>query len=104
MAERNRQSVSLAAFKPSASGILVAPDNFPRHFLDFPDAFEERFPDAKALVRMWLPAFSEDERTALVRLDFVPTHSGASGTYYLEQVDGRWTVVWRKLAYYSYFH
>lgn len=58
-------------------------------------------PQAQGYVSFWLPAYSEDGVTALVRFGFGPTAHGACGTYFLEKRGGTWTVLWRKLSYYA---
>lgn len=58
-------------------------------------------PDAKGYVRFWLPAYSEDGLTALVRFGFGPTPHGACGTYFLAKSGGAWTIRWSKLSFYA---
>jgi hypothetical protein len=54
-----------------------------------------------AYVSFWLPAYSEDGLTALVRFAFGPTPHGACGTCFLEMKGRVWQVLWRKLSYYA---
>jgi hypothetical protein len=49
----------------------------------------------------WLPAYSEDAKTALVRVYFGPTPHGATATYLLVRQNGEWTIKWRRTAYYQ---
>jgi hypothetical protein len=56
---------------------------------------------AQGYVSFWLPAYSEDGITALVRFGFGPTAHGACGTYLLEKKGGLWQILWRKLSYYA---
>ncbi len=65
------------------------------------EAFEQAYPEARGFVGFWLPAYSSDASTALVRFTFGPTPHGACGTVFLEKRRGVWTVAWRKYAYYA---
>ena len=98
---RNKVGVSLKDFTPDSPAVLVSdladlPDG-----IAFSKAFETRFPNAKAYVETWLPAYSKDGTTALVRFWFGPTPHGAAGTYMLLKEDGQWKVQWRSLAYFA---
>jgi hypothetical protein len=64
------------------------------------ELFAARHPDAKAWVEAYLPAFSADGKTALVRAFVGPAAHAATATYLLELGNGRWTVQWKELAFY----
>lgn len=91
-----KEPVILSGFKPSSPKILLRDLSGLRR-----DEFEEKYPDARGYAEAWLPGFSKDGRTAVLRAYFGPTPHGATATYLLEKRDGRWTVVWRKVAYYA---
>lgn len=61
----------------------------------------EDYPDAKCFVRTWLPGYSSDGTTALVRLAFGPTPHGASATYLLRRGGSQWRIDWSHLTYYA---
>jgi hypothetical protein len=62
---------------------------------------------ATAVIEFWLPGYSADRRTALVRFAVAPSPHGATGTYLLRRnhdctsSQPCWSVVWRKLAFYA---
>jgi hypothetical protein len=87
--------VSLAAFKPRSSRILVGALGQ----LDDPDDLYRAYPEVKGYVQAWLPAYSEDGKTALVRLEFGPTAHGAEATYVLVKDKKNWVVKRRSVAY-----
>jgi hypothetical protein len=60
----------------------------------------EKYPDARAYVRVWLPAYSKDGQTAVVRLMVGPTPHGATATYLLTRGKSGWTVTKWKIAFY----
>jgi hypothetical protein len=65
------------------------------------ETFEKTYPQARGYVSFWLPAYSEDGITALVRFGFGPTAHSACGTYFLEKKGGSWKILWRKLSYFA---
>ena len=81
---RNSRKITLNAI--DLKGVRMVPPN---------DA------QARPYVSFWLPAYSEDGITALVRFGFGPTAHGACGTYFLEKKGSAWKVLWRKLSYYA---
>ena len=94
------ESLSLSNFKPKNPNILVedmSDNNRRRQSTEF----GKRFPGAKGYVKVWLPGYSKDGKTAVVRMWIGPTVHGATATYLLVKQDGRWSVKWRKTAYYS---
>lgn len=97
---RNGRKMTLDAID-STIVVMANPDRVPKERFGFESAFEKAFPDAKAYVGFWLPAYSEDGRTALVRFGFGPTPHGACGTYVLEKSGGAWKILWRKLSFYA---
>jgi len=101
LSRRNKNAVSLADFKPDNPSVLVQDLTELPDGIEFSEAFVMRFPNAKAYVDAWLPAYSNDGTTALVRFWFGPTPHGAAGTYMLVEEGGRWKVLWRSLAYFA---
>lgn len=98
---RNKVGVSLEGFTPNAPSILVRDLSELPDGTAFAEAFVTRFPRAKAYVEAWLPAYSKDGTTALVRFWFGPTPHGAAGTYLLIKESDQWKVQWRSLAYFA---
>lgn len=92
----HEEPFSLSGFKPNDPDIIVKDwSSLNRH-----DA-EKKYPDARCFIETWLPGYSKDGKTAVVRLWFGPTAHGATATYLLVKQDGRWTVKWRKTVYYE---
>jgi len=98
---RNKVGVPLEGFAPDDPGILVSDLSELPDGTAFAEAFVTRFPKAKAYVEAWLPAYSKDGTTALVRFWFGPTPHGAAGTYLLIKESDQWKVQWRSLAYFA---
>jgi hypothetical protein len=92
-----KEPVSMRGFKPSSSTILVRD----LRGLTGYGEFERKYPDSAGYVEAWLPGYSKDGQTAILRASFGPTPHGATTTYMLAWKNGRWTVVWRKVAYYA---
>jgi hypothetical protein len=90
--------VSLGAFKPSSPKILVR--DLSGLMGEF-DEFSGKYADARGYVEAWLPGYSKDRQTAVLRAWFGPTAHGATVTYLLAKKKGKWTVVWRKVAHYA---
>ena len=95
---RNAQAIPLSDWKFS-DGIVTA---------DLSDERSARgadrlsgHPDAKAHVEVWLPGYSQDGRTVVVRFLFGPTPHGATATYLLVKSEGGWTVQKWAFAYYA---
>ena len=63
--------------------------------------FEDVFPNARGWVSAWVPGFSKDGRTAIVRAQVGPSVHRATLTAILKQLSGKWSVVWRKYSVYS---
>jgi hypothetical protein len=91
------EPVSLRRLKPSSPRILVGDLSGLSWFGDF----ETRYPQARGYVEPWLPGYSKDGETAVLRACVGPTPHGATTTYLLTKKRGRWTVVWRTVAYYA---
>jgi hypothetical protein len=71
------------------------------HFRPGETALRDRYPEAEFYVRCWLPGYSKDGKTALVRMTFAPTPHGASATFLLERNESGWHVVNRNFSYYT---
>jgi hypothetical protein len=91
------EPVSMRGFKPSSSKILVRD----LKGLKVDGEFEKEHPNSVGCVEAWLPGYSKDGQTAVLRASFGPTPHGATTTYMLAKKNGRWSVVWRKVAYYA---
>jgi len=92
-----KEPVSLRGFKPSRTKILLRDLSGLKRFGEF----ERKHPDARGYVEAWLPGYSKDGQTAVLRAWFGPTSHGATATYMLANKKGRWAIVWRKVAYYA---
>ena len=102
---RNHGSVPLSDYKPGQQEIAVAdldllPGQNDLQGFEFWYGQDEKSPERKAWVHTWLPGYSNDGRTAIVRFWFGPTPHGAIGTYLLTRRDGKWKVKWRSFSYY----
>ena len=97
---RNGRRITL---EPIDSTLVVMADDrhLPKKESAVDEAFEKSFPGAKAYAGFWLPAYSEDRATALVRFGFGPTPHGACGTYFLEKKGGSWKILWSKLSFFA---
>jgi hypothetical protein len=89
--QRNKKAVPFSDLKFGKTVLVgdfdkVAPANLG------PDGPKE-YAEAKAFAQMWLPVYSKDGKTAVVRFMFGPTPHGASATYLLNKKDGTWKVV-----------
>jgi hypothetical protein len=51
-------------------------------------------------VRAWLPGYSREGQTAVIRLVVPWSIHHAEGTFLLTETDGRWKVIWRCFVYY----
>jgi hypothetical protein len=98
---RNMGLASLSSCMFSARGLIVADltEIFKSDYTD--EALEWKYPDAIAYVRVWLPGYSEDGRTAVVRFMFGPEPHGATGSYMLVKEGDGWKVKWRFFLYYT---
>lgn len=63
--------------------------------------FQEENPDARGFVAAWLPGYSADGNTAVVRARVGPVKRLANLTAILRKQGDRWAVVWRKISVYS---
>ena len=63
--------------------------------------FEEAFPQARAWVDAWVPGYSKDGKTAVVRANFGPAGKVATLTAILSLQGGKWLVIWRKFSVYG---
>lgn len=63
--------------------------------------FEEVYPTARGWVNAWVPGFSKDGRTAIVRAEIGPSTHMATLTAILQQVGGKWSVTWRRYSVYT---
>jgi hypothetical protein len=87
------EPLSLSGFKPKNSKILVEelPDITQRGQFNF----ERKYPQANTYVEAWLPGYSKDGKTAVVRVRFGPSPHEGTATYLLENREGRWKVKWK---------
>jgi hypothetical protein len=97
--QRNAKTVLLDDLK-FGSAVLVG------DFKDGPPVLDgagapKKYAAAKAYADVWLPVYSKDGRTAVVRFWFGPTAHGATATYLLSKKDGTWTVTKWGFAYYA---
>ena len=64
-------------------------------------SFEEVYPTARGWVSAWVPGFSKDHRTAVVRAQVGPAGHFATMTAILKRQSDKWVVVWRRYSVYS---
>lgn len=60
----------------------------------------KEYAEVKGYANVWLPGYSKDGKTAVVRFWFDPTGHGATATYLLMEKDGVWKVSKWAFAYY----
>jgi hypothetical protein len=85
-----KEPVSLREFKPSSAKILVRELNELKHVRPRRVRFEfvRICPIARGYVVSWLPGYSKDGQTAVVRALWGPTPHGATTTYMLKNERG----------------
>jgi hypothetical protein len=93
--------VSLMAFAPANRNIVPGELEKLRTSGRLSTAFERTFPAARAYVETWLPGYSADGRTAVLRFWIGPSAHGATGTYLLTRDGGKWKIRWRKFSFYA---
>lgn len=94
--QRNpEEPVPLRGFEPSSSKILMRDVTGLKQL-----EFFSKYRDSKGYVDVWLPGYSKDGQTAVLRAWFGPTPHGASATYMLAKKKGKWTIVWRRVRCY----
>lgn len=102
LVSRNAEKTSLRGL-PFGKGVIVEdPNNFrPLHF-GFQDQVQKKYPHIKrsCYVYLWLPGYSNDRKTAVVRFRFGPNAHGAAATYLLRNDNGLWIVASYDLAYF----
>jgi hypothetical protein len=64
------------------------------------DKYENLPVNARGWVTSFLPGYSEDGTTALVRAHVGPSAHGAMLTALLEKVEGKWVVKWHRIAFF----
>ena len=100
--ERNTIRVSLG--KPALGKEVVVMDlgQFPLDFGNFEEAVKKKYLgiEATSYVQLWLPGYSSDGKTAVLRFAFGPSSHGASATYLMTNQGGRWIVSDYDLAYF----
>jgi hypothetical protein len=99
--QRNKASASMSrcAFDDSR----VASSDLKRileHDSEFGHVFFSEYPTAKGYAFAWLPGYSKDGCTAIVRFLVGPTAHGATATYLLRKEGDGWAVKWRFMSYY----
>ena len=63
--------------------------------------FDEVFPQARGWVEAWVPGYSKDQKTAVVRANVGPTDKVATLTAILKLQEGKWAVVWHRYSVYN---
>lgn len=64
------------------------------------EGLPKEYCEAKGYAYVWLPGYSEDGATAVVRFAFGPTAHGATATYLLVKAGGAWAVTKASHTYY----
>jgi hypothetical protein len=95
---RNRRKpVSLRRFVPASANVVVA--GLTESDLGRFGTFRQKHPEAGGYVQAWLPGYSKDGQSAVIRAFIGPTFHSTTVTYGVAKDKGRWAVVWRT----SYF-
>jgi hypothetical protein len=101
---RNAEMVSLRGLS-FGKQVLVEKvgDNLGRGGFDFVNQMQKRFPHIQrsCYVRLWLPGYSNDRKTAVIRFSYGPSAHGAAATYVLKNRNGEWIVTKFNLFYFS---
>lgn len=102
LAERNRHQFDIATWKPADEHIVVAKlDKEKLGWWAWPE-YGRTFPNARCWVMTFLPAYSDDRQTALLRFYFGPTAHGAACTVLLKKdTKGQWSVTAIDFSYYA---
>lgn len=96
LGQRNTKAVPLLGFKSRNSNVLVRDLEGIKSDFDFTVSY----PRARCYVHAWLPGYSQDRRTAVLRFWIGPSPHGATGTYLLIKETDTWTVKWQHKRYY----
>lgn len=92
--QRNIKAAPLGGLKFGKAVIVADIEKVP------PEFNAREYSEAKAYAHVWLPGYSKDGSTAVVRLSFGPTPHGATATYLLTKTDSAWKVTKWAFAYY----
>ena len=95
---RSKSPVSLVAFDPGDSSVCVT-----NALPEFEYSYTNRQCTFKARMSFWMPGYSKDRQSAVVRFGYGPlTHSRhrATGTYKLVNENGNWRVDWAEFGEY----
>lgn len=93
--DRNSQTYDISSVEPIGQGIEIA-TRHERYWVDF----EERFPDAKGWVSIFVPGYSERSDQAMIRFWGGPRSHGTGCTYFLEKIQNEWTIKWKETVHY----
>ena len=63
--------------------------------------FEDVYPTARGWICAWVPGYSKDGKTAVVRAQVGPVTHVATLTAILRELNGKWIVIWRRYSVYS---
>jgi|ERR1043166_6434747 hypothetical protein len=100
---RSYGSISLDGFSTRNPNILITDVEIavPKGRFGIELEFPKAFPSAKGWVHTRLPGYSADGQYAYVECRLHPAEHGASANYLLRKENGRWTVSWRRVAYFA---
>jgi len=102
---RNQAPVSLAKLGDHSRAVIVT--DLKRLFataparVHEPNLIRETYPGARDYISFWLPGYTKDRETALVRISFGWTPHGACATFMLKRDKSGWHVVNRDFCYYA---
>lgn len=106
---RNTVSVSLTDLRPGNSSIVTADLRLPASQSSRPwrshelpaamQAILAKGHKPKGAVRISLPGYSADARSAVVRIYFAWSRHDASGTFVLKKLSNGWRIEWRDYIY-----
>ena len=83
------EGIQVANAFPSAEGIFIG------------KTFEEVYPQARGWVEAYVPGFSKDGKTAVVRARVGPSEKRAMLTAILRLQGGNWVVAWKRYCIYT---
>ena len=102
LVERNKEPVSLAGFRPRNPDVVIRDlsgvDGKRRYLVV--KQFKTKFPNARGFVQTWMPGYSQDGNTAIVRFRCGPPRdqqnsAGQVGTFLFSRRGDHWEVQWR---------
>jgi hypothetical protein len=101
LVSRNADRVSLKEMKLGRDVVFADLSQFDLLFGGFEEAIKQKYAgiEQTCYASLWLPGYSSDRSTAVVKFEFGPTSHGATATYLLKKQDDKWIVSDYDFAY-----